>query len=85
MIIICIGVVQINWWNGVKGIHIINKKNKKDEYSYEYLGVYVDSALSWSTHIDCLCSKVQRQIYFLRRLRSFGANKQIIILLVRFL
>ncbi len=47
--------------------------------SYKYVGVYVDAALSWSAHIDYLCSKVQQQIYFLWRLWSFGANTQILL------
>ncbi len=45
--------------------------------AHKYLGVYVDAALSWSAHIEYVCCKVQQRIYFLRRLRSFGANKQI--------
>lgn len=44
------------------------------------LGVCVDAALSWSAHIDYLCCKVQQHICFIRSLRSFGANKQILLL-----
>ncbi len=46
--------------------------------AYKYLGVYVDAALSWSAHIKYVCCKVQQRIYFLRRLRSFGANKRVV-------
>lgn len=38
----------------------------------------MDSALSWTMHIEYLCNKVQQRIYFLRRLRSFGASKIIL-------
>ena len=48
--------------------------------SYKYLGIYVDASLSWSAHIDYICSKAQQRIYFLRRLRSFGASKPIMLL-----
>ena len=48
--------------------------------SYKYLGIYVDATLSWSVHVDFICGKVQQRIYFLRRLRSFGANKHILLL-----
>ena len=48
--------------------------------SYKYLGLHVDAALSWSAHIDYNCSKLQQRIYFLRRLRSIGSNKQILLL-----
>ena len=40
----------------------------------------MDASLSWSAHIDYICSKAQQRIYFLRRLRSFGANTQILLL-----
>ncbi len=45
----------------------INSKPIKQSSSFKYLGVYVDSALSWSTHVDYICNKVQQRIYFLRR------------------
>lgn len=45
--------------------------------SYKYLGVY---ASSWGVHIDYVCCKEQQRIYFLRRLRYFGASKQILLL-----
>ncbi len=39
--------------------------------SFKYLGVHVDSALSWDCHMDFICNKVQQRIHFLRQLRSF--------------
>lgn len=34
------------------------------------LGIYLDTRLTWATHIDRLCSKLARQVFFLRQLRS---------------
>ena len=48
--------------------------------SYKYLGVMIDQNLTWTDHIDFTCKKIQQRIYFLRRLRSFGASAQIIFL-----
>ncbi len=59
---------------------IINNANIEQVFSYKYLGIYVDAALSWSAHIDYICGKIQQRIYFLRRLRSFGTSKPILLL-----
>ncbi len=48
--------------------------------TYKYLGVMIDQNLTWTDHIDFTCKKIQQRIYFLRRLRSFGASAQIIFL-----
>ena len=46
--------------------------------SYKYLGVMIDANLSWSSHIDYTCKRIQQRMYSLRRLRSFGASSQIL-------
>ena len=46
--------------------------------SYKYLGVMIDSTLSWSSHIYYICKRIQQRMYSLRRLRSFGASSQIL-------
>ena len=38
--------------------------------SAKYLGVEIDSKLSWSSHIDGLCKKLSSQLYILRRLKQ---------------
>ena len=58
----------------------IQKAQIEQGSAYKYLGIQMDTALSWSAHIDFICKKVQQRIYFLRRLRSFGANKTILLL-----
>ena len=40
----------------------------------------MDASLSWCAHIDYICSKAQQRINFFRRLRSFGEDKQILLL-----
>ena len=45
-----------------------------------YLGVVIDHLLSWKDQIESLCMKTKQRIYFLRRLRSFGASRRILLL-----
>ena len=48
--------------------------------SYTYLGVVIDNLLSWKEQIETVCKKTKQRIYFLRRLRSFGASRRILLL-----
>lgn len=50
----------------------------KQVESYKYLGVWVDHNLSWSFQVDHVCAKVQQRMYFLRRLRAYGASAEIL-------
>ena len=56
----------------------IHNQTIKQSSSFKYLGVYVDSSLSWTQHVDYICNKVQQRIYFLRRLRSFGDSSKVL-------
>ena len=44
---------------------------------YKYLGVMIDSKLSFSKHVDYIYKKGQQRLYFLRRLRNFSIDKSI--------
>ena len=48
--------------------------------SYRYLGVHLDDTFSWYVHVDNLCSRLQQRLYFLRRLRVYGVDKNIMFL-----
>lgn len=48
--------------------------------SYKYLGVFMDSSLTWQVHIESLCTKLQQRMYFLRRLRLYGVNNRLLFL-----
>ena len=45
-------------------------------WSYTYVGVVIDHLLSWEDQIESVCKKTRQRIYFLRRLRSFGARRE---------
>ena len=59
---------------------IIHDEQIKQVCSFTYLGVTIDHLLSWKDHVVSLCKKTKQRLYFLRRLRSFGASKQILLL-----
>ena len=46
--------------------------------SYKYLGLKIDSKLNWSNHAHDVCKKVNQRLYFLRKLRSFKVNPEIL-------
>ena len=51
--------------------------------SYKYLGPKIDSKLNWSNHAHDVCKKVNQRLYFLRKLRSFKFNPEILLLFYR--
>ncbi len=59
---------------------MINGKSIEQVTSHEYLGVYMDSLLCWSSHVNSLCSRLQQRLYFLQRLKVFGVNQRILFL-----
>ena len=46
--------------------------------TYEYLGITVDSLLSWHFQIDTMLKKLHSRMYCLRKLRSFGVRQEIL-------
>ena len=51
---------------------VISDQTIKQVGSYKYLGIHIDSKLSWSVPVEAECSRAQKRLYFLRRLRAFG-------------
>ena len=48
--------------------------------TYKYLGIQLDCQLQWSHQVEYVCSKICQRLYFLRRLRVHGVDKEIMIL-----
>jgi hypothetical protein len=44
--------------------------------SFKLLGVYIDSNLSWSTHIDHMVKRATGRLYFLKQLKRAGVASQ---------
>lgn len=40
---------------------IIHNKTISQVFSYKYLGVFIDNSLTWNTHVDSLCSRLQQR------------------------
>lgn len=62
------------------GLAVIHGVNIAQVSSYKYLGVHIDDQLSWSIHVDVLCSRLQQRLHFLRRLRLHGADKKFMLI-----
>lgn len=59
---------------------VIHDQNITQTQTYKYLGVYIDSSLTWKTHTEWVCTRLHQRLYFLRRLRFYGVNKKIMML-----
>ena len=55
----------------------------KQVTSFKYLGVYIDSDLSWHTHVADVCTRTHQCLHFLHRLRVFGVSKNIMLIFYR--
>lgn len=44
----------------------------------KYLGVIIDSNLSWNQHVDTVCSKLSSGIFVIKRLKSITENQSIL-------
>ena len=51
--------------------------------SYKYLGVHLDSQLSWVNQVNSVCSRFNQRMHFLRRLRVHGVASSIMMLFYR--
>ena len=48
--------------------------------SYKFLGIHIDSNLSWGVHVEAVGSWAQKCLYFLQQLRAFGVSTNILLL-----
>lgn len=55
----------------------INNTPINQVFSYKYLGLMVSNNLSWSEHVDYLCSRLSQRLHLLRRLCLFGVRAEI--------
>ena len=44
---------------------VISDQTIEQVGSYKYLGIHIDSKLSWSVHVEAVCSWAQKHLYFL--------------------
>lgn len=51
--------------------------------TFKYLGILFDSDLKWGQQVEFLCSRISQRLHFLRRLRVFGIDKDIMMAFYR--
>ena len=47
--------------------------------NFKYLGTVIDNQLNFSDNVNLIYKKAQQRLYLLRKLRSFGVNKEILV------
>lgn len=53
----------------------INDKHLKREFCIKYLGVMIDSTLSWKKHVDCVAKKIRRSVGILSKIRYYVSQE----------
>ena len=46
--------------------------------TYKYLGTIIDNQLDWSPNVDAVCKRANQRLFFLRKLRQFRVNPEIL-------
>ena len=58
---------------------MINGEEVEQVESFKFLGMTISIDLTWGPHILVTCKKAQQQLYFLRQLKMFKVNEEILI------
>lgn len=53
----------------------INDENIERTGHYKYLGVMINENLTWSDHVDLICSKVSKCLGMIKRIKHLLPNK----------
>lgn len=61
----------------------IHGESIEQRATYRYLGVYFDNNFSWGTQVEYVCARINQRLHFLRRLRVYGVDKNIMLLFYR--
>ena len=73
-------------WSQINLSHlpvVISDQTIKQVGSYKYLGIHIDSKLSWSVHFEAVCSRAQKRLCFLWRLGALGVSTNLLLLFYR--
>ena len=62
---------------------VIKDQEIEQVQTYKYLGVIIDDKLNWQMHSSAVCKKLNRRMFFLRKLRSLKIDAVILSLFYR--
>ena len=51
--------------------------------TFKYLGTVLDNNLSFTTHVDAVCKKVNQRMYLIRKLKTFDVDKKMLEMIYR--
>jgi hypothetical protein len=55
----------------------INEEKVDIVKNYKYLGVIIDEKLTWEDNTNLVCTKARKRLFFLRKLKEFSIDRQI--------
>ena len=73
-------IIDFRHKQSIKRPLVIKDEVVEQVSEYKYLGIIVDDKLRWSNHIEYTLSKVNKRMYFLRKLKEFKIDKTLITL-----
>ena len=59
---------------------IIDNKIVEQVSCFKLLGTILNNTMTWSNHCEAILGKARQRLYFLRKLKSFGVDKEILLL-----
>ena len=62
---------------------VIKDQEIEQVQTYKYLGVTIDDKLDWQIHSSTVCKKINKRMFFLRKLRSFKIDTILLSLFYR--
>ena len=61
----------------------IKTEDIKSVKTFKYLGTVLDNNLSFTTHVDTVCKKVNQRMYLIRKLKTFHVDKKMLEMIYR--
>ena len=56
---------------------VIENKNCDKTDTHKFLGIWIDSGLTWAQHIDSICTKISKSIYLLRFFKHLLGSEEL--------
>ena len=62
---------------------LIKTEDGESVKTFKYFGFVLDNNLSFTTHVDTICKKVNQRMYLIRKLKTFDVDKKMLEMIYR--